>query len=72
MQPDLEQNNTRTRRLKIVWSNPPFSLRIKTNMAKNLIQLIDTHFPPANNFIKPLIVTSFKSVPAVHKICHKL
>ena len=52
IQPDLQQYNTRSRALKIIWLNPPFSLIVKTNMAKIFLQLIDTHFPQANKLHK--------------------
>ena len=52
IQPILQQNNTRRRTRKIIWFNPPFSLNVKTNVAKMFLQLIDTHFPPANKLHK--------------------
>ena len=44
--------NTRRKTQKIIWFNPPFSLNVKTNVAKMFLQLIDTHFPPANKLHK--------------------
>ena len=35
IQPNLQQNNTRRRTRKIIWSNSPFSLNVKTNVAKD-------------------------------------
>ena len=52
MQRNLQQNNTRRRTWKIIWFKPPFSLNVKTNVAKIFLQLIDTHFPPANKLHK--------------------
>ena len=52
MQPNLQQNKTRRRTWKIIWFKPPSSLNIKTNVAKIFLQLIDTHFPPANKLHK--------------------
>ena len=52
IQPNLQQNNTRRRTQKIIWFNPPFSVKVKTNVAKIFLQLIDTHFPPANKLHK--------------------
>ena len=52
IQPNLQQNNTRRRTRKIIWFNPSFSLNVKTNVAKMFLQLIDTHFPPANKLHK--------------------
>ena len=52
IKPNLQQNNTRRRRRKIIWFNSPFSLNVKTNVAKIFWQLIDTNFPPANKLHK--------------------
>ena len=52
IQSNLQHNNTRRRTQKIIWFNPPFSLNVKTNVAKMFLQLIDTHFPPANKLHK--------------------
>ena len=37
-------NNNRKR--PITWFNPPFSLNVATNVAKEFLKLLDTHFPP--------------------------
>ena len=50
IQPNFRQNNTRKRTREIIWFNTPFSLNVKTNVAKMFLQLIDTHFPPTNKF----------------------
>ena len=52
IQPNLQQNNTKRRARKIIWFDPPFSLNVKTNVAKMFWQLIDTHFTPANKLHK--------------------
>ena len=52
IQPNLQQNNTKRRTWKIIWFNPPFSLNVKANVAKALLQLVDTHFSPANKLHK--------------------
>ena len=44
----------------------------KKNVAKMFLQLIETHFPPANKLIKSLTVTLLKLVTAELKISHKL
>jgi hypothetical protein len=30
---------------RLIWFNPPYSKNVKTNVAKNFLQLIDKHFP---------------------------
>ena len=52
MQPNLQQHSTRRGTQKIIWFNPPFSLNVKTNVAKIFLQLIDTHFPPTHKLCK--------------------
>ena len=32
---------------RVTWFNPPYSLDVSTNVASELLQLLDTHFPPA-------------------------
>ena len=38
----------RKRSRKILWFNPPFSLNVKTNIAKEFLKLIDRFFPPGH------------------------
>ena len=52
IQPNLQQNNTRKRTQKIICFNPPFSLNVKTNVAKMFLQLIDTHLSPTKKLHK--------------------
>ena len=33
-------NNTKNRKRKIIWSNPPFSLNVSTNIGKKILQRI--------------------------------
>ena len=35
----------RKRRKQIIWFNPPFSMRLKTNVGRKFLGLIDKHFP---------------------------
>ena len=48
----MQQNNTRRRTQKIIWFNPPFSLNVKTNVAKIFLELTETQFPPENKLHK--------------------
>ena len=52
--PNLLQNNTRRKTRKIIWFNQPFSLNVKTNLAKIFFELIGTHLPPASKLHKIL------------------
>jgi hypothetical protein len=42
----------RNRQRKIIWFNPPYSKNVKTNVAKNFLQLIDKHFPKSSRLHK--------------------
>merc|ERR1712055_183219 len=44
------QTPRRQRRRKIIWFNPPFSLNVSTNVGKEVLGLIDKHFPPHHKF----------------------
>ena len=72
IQPNFQQNNTRKRTRKIIWFNTPFSLKVKTNVAKMFLQLIDTHFPPANKFHQIFNRSTVKINQAAIKIYRKL
>ena len=52
IQSNLQKNNTRRKKRKIIWFNPSLSLNVKTNLAKMFLQLIDTRFPPPNKLHK--------------------
>ena len=47
----LEQSNFNTQR-NVIWFNTSYSKNIKTNIARNFLQLIDKHFPPNNKLYK--------------------
>lgn len=43
---DNDSNNeTRRRKRKIIWFNPPFSASVKTNIGKTFLRLLEKHFP---------------------------
>ena len=41
-------NKTRTRSRNIIWFNPPYSTNVRTNVGRNLLSLVDKHFPSSN------------------------
>ena len=48
-----EQNNAGRRRSRnIIWYNPPFSLSVKTNIGKEFLKLLRTHFHRNHKFHK--------------------
>ena len=42
----------RNRQRNILWFSPPFSKNVKTNIARDFLQLNDKHFPPNNKLSK--------------------
>ena len=38
----------RKRTKNVIWFNPPFRKNVKTNIGKQFLNLIDTHFPPSS------------------------
>ena len=38
----------KNRKKPITWFNPPFSLNVATNVAREFLKLVDIHFPPGN------------------------
>lgn len=51
---ELHQVKKRKRKKSIIWFNPPFSMRLKTNVGKKFLALIDKHFPKGH-ILHPLI-----------------
>ena len=41
-------NNTKCRKRKILWFNPPFSMDVETNVGKQSLDLLYHHFPPGH------------------------
>ena len=52
--PSSEQRKKRKRLKKILWFNPPYSMRLKTKVGKIFLSLIDKHFPKGH-VLHPLI-----------------
>ena len=50
----------RSRQRNIIWFNPPFSKNIKTNIARNFLNLVDTHFPAGHKLHKIFNRNTFK------------
>ena len=44
--PSSPPSTKRRRQRNIIWFNPTFSKSVKTNIARNFLQLLDKHFPP--------------------------
>ena len=44
--------NSKNRKRKIVWFNPPYNQSVSTNVAQTFLKLIDKHFPSSNRLRK--------------------
>ena len=45
---DYDTSEKKTRKRKVIWFNPPFSLNVKTNVGKIFFKLVKRHFPKEN------------------------
>ena len=53
--PVIENNNperSKTRKRKMIWFNPPYSMNVETNIGKTFLKLAKKHFPHKNSFHK--------------------
>ena len=46
--PRSQEARKKTRKRKITWFNPPYSIDVATNIGKELLKLLDFHFPPGH------------------------
>ena len=49
---DKLTNQKRSRKRQIIWFNPPFSMNVKTNVAKRFLNIVDRCFPRNHKFRK--------------------
>ena len=45
-------HNSKNRKRKIVWFNPPYNQSVSTDVAQTFLKLIDKHFPRSNRLHK--------------------
>ena len=68
----INKENKSKRRRKITWFNPPFNMNVKTNVARNFLNLIDKHFPKTNKLHKIInrntIKVSYSCLPNVKQM----
>ena len=64
--------DSRKRKRNIIWFNPPYNMRVQTNIAKKFLQLIDKHFPKNNRlhkiFNRNNIKVSYSCMPNISSI----
>ena len=46
------EQKTQSRKRKVIWFNPPYSMNVKTNIARKFLQLLDNHFPTDHHLHK--------------------
>ena len=48
----IPKSTNRPRQRKTIWFNPPYSLNVKTNVAKKFLKIVDKNFPKKHRFHK--------------------
>ena len=65
-------NNTKKRKRKIIWFNPPFSLNVSTNIGKKFFSLLGKHFPKTHQlhklFNRNNVKVSYSSLPTFKSV----
>ena len=65
--PRKEKVKKKTRKKPVTWFNPPFSMNVATNVAKEFPKLIDLHFPPGHILhsviIRSTVKVSYRALP---------
>ena len=69
--PETCSTKKKTRRRKVTWFNPPYSLNVRTNIGQEFLRLIDKAFPPNNPlskiFSRQTVKLSYKCMPSMAK-----
>ena len=67
---NVKQKRTRSR--KVIWFNPPFSINVKTNIARRFLLIVDKNFPNGHKFKKILnrntLKVSYSCLPNMSSI----
>ena len=67
-----DTTSTRHRSRNIIWFNPPYSINVKTNIAKKFLNLISKHFPKKHKlhqiFNRNNVKVSYSCLPNVSNI----
>ena len=69
---NIPKSNARSRKRNIIWFNPPYSLNVRTNVAKLFLNLIDKCFPKGHKlhklFNRNNLKVSYSCLPSIKKI----
>ena len=73
MAPADQPRKRRSRR--VTWFNPPYSLDVSTNVAREVLELVDKHFPPGHVLHsvcnRSTIKVSYRSLPNMKSVIAK-
>ena len=73
--PDDQKPKKRTRKKKVTWFNPPYSVHVKSSVGKEFLSLVDRAFPPSNPlhklFNRHTLKLSYKCMPNMAKAVAK-
>ena len=66
------ENNINRRQRNIIWFNPPYSINVKSNIAKRFLTLVDKHFPKNHKLNKVFnrnnVKVSYSCLPNIASI----
>ena len=54
------QNSRKNRQRNIIWSSPPYSMNVQTNIAREFLNLVSKHFPKNHRYRKILNKNNMK------------
>ena len=67
-----KQNHKRTRSRKVIWFNPPFSINVKTDVARKFLKIVGKNFPRNHKlrklFNKNTLKVSYSCLPNMSSI----
>ena len=62
---DINTEEKKQRKRKIIWFNPPYSMNVKTNIGKTFLKLVRKHFPKRNALNKIFNKNTLKVIVTV-------
>ena len=72
---NINKTKKRCRKRNIIWFNPPFSLNVKTQVGKIMLNLIDKHFPKKSKlhkiFNRNTVKVSYSCMPNMKAIINQ-
>ena len=50
--PQIQPKSNNNRKIKIIWFNPPYNIKLETNIGKSFLSMIDKYFPRSHKLYK--------------------